>query len=206
VPVAALVPPSGPAWRSATGHRFLLGVRDGSLPAAAFDTWLVQDALYVGDLLRFQGRLLGRVPRPAQRVLAAGLVALVAELDWFEERATDRGLRLDAPRLPATQAYAALLDRLDAVAPGPAVAALWVLERVYLDAWSSAAPAAGPYGPFVEHWTTPEFTAYVAGLERAADVLLGDAVPEGLDGLVGEVLAAETAFWDMALPDPASAR
>ena len=131
-------------------------------------------------------------------MLAAGLAGLVAELDWFEERAAGRGLHLDAPPLPATRAYARLLDRLDGLPAAAALVALWVLERVYLDAWSSAAPGAEPYAPFVEHWTTPAFAGYVADLERAADLLLADAEPAGLDQLVAEVLAAETAFWDMA--------
>jgi formylaminopyrimidine deformylase / aminopyrimidine aminohydrolase len=209
VPVAALLSRAGPAWRGATDHPFLHGVRDGSLPAGAFDTWLLQDALYVADLLRFQARLLARAPRPAQAVLAAGLVGLVAELDWFGEHAAARGLRPDAAPLPATRAYAALLDRLDAAAPAPALVALWALERVYLDAWSSAAPGSGPYAPFVEHWTTPDFAGYVADLERTADALLAGAGPDGqpggdhdrgIAGLVAEVLAAESGFWEMALP------
>jgi thiaminase/transcriptional activator TenA len=163
--------------------------------------------LFVSDLLRFQALLLARAPRPAQAVLAAGLAGLVAELDWFEEQAAARGLRLDAPPLPATEAYARLLDRLDAVPPPAALVALWVLERVYLEAWSSAAPGAAPYAPFVEHWTLPAFAGYVADLERAADLLLCDGEPtelEALDGLVAEVLAAETAFWDMASGDAPS--
>lgn len=200
MPVAELLSRSPDAWRAATGHPFLHGVRDGSLPAPAFDTWLVQDALFVDDLLRFQARLLARAPRPAQAALAAGLVGLVEELDWFEERAAERRLRLDVPQLPATRDYGALLDRLDAAAPAPALVALWALERVYLDAWSAATPAAGPYGPFAEHWSTPGFAGYVADLERAADALLTDGVPAGLDALVDDVLAAEGAFWDMALP------
>jgi thiaminase/transcriptional activator TenA len=199
VPVAVLLAGAGEAWTAATDHPFLRGVREGALPSGAFDTWLVQDALYVSDLLRFQARLLARSPRPAQAVLAAGLAGLVAELDWFDERAAERGLRLDAPRLPATEGYARLLDRLDGLAPAPALVALWVLERVYLDAWSAAAPGSAPYAPFVEHWTTPGFAGYVADLERAADVLLADGEAAGLGELVTEVLAAETAFWDMAL-------
>jgi thiaminase/transcriptional activator TenA len=74
-----------------------------------------------------------------------------------------------------------------------------VLERVYLEAWSSAAPGAGQYRAFVEHWTTPGFAGYVADLERAADALLAGDPEPGLDDLVADVLAAETAFWDMAV-------
>jgi thiaminase/transcriptional activator TenA len=181
-------------WERATRHPFLLGVRDGTLAAGAFDTWLVQDAHYVADLLRFQARLLARAPRPAQAVLAAGAVALVEELDWFEELAVRRGLDLRAPRLPATTAYAGLLKRLDAADVSTALTALWAVERVYLDAWTVASPAVPGYAEYVEHWTTPGFAAYVDGLAAAADALGGRH-----DDVVLAVLDAEVAFWDTAL-------
>jgi formylaminopyrimidine deformylase / aminopyrimidine aminohydrolase len=195
VPVAALLDRHSDAWRGATAHPFLTGVRDGSVPVAAFDTWLVQDARFVADLLRFQARLLARAPRPAQAVLAAGAVALVEELAWFEEQAAVRGLDPGAPTLAATAAYATLLERLaDADLP-TALMALWTIERAYLDAWSAALPGAPAYREFVEHWTVPGFAAYVAGLEAAADGVGG--VPD--EAVFLQLVAAETAFWDMAV-------
>ncbi len=73
---------------------------------------------------------------------------------------------------------------------------LWTLERAYLDAWSFAAPGAGVYREFVAHWTTPQFTAYVSALEKAAD---GTAAGEAnLDAPFVELVEAEAQFWDMA--------
>ncbi|MCZ2837731.1 TenA family transcriptional regulator [Modestobacter sp. VKM Ac-2985] len=198
MPVSELLRRHPESWRAATAHPFLTAVRDGSLPAGAFDTWLVQDARFVADLLRFQARLLARAPRPAQAVLAGGLVALVEELAWFEEQAVARGLDLTAPALPATAAYAELLDRLDAAEVPVALTALWTIERTYLDAWTTALPGAPAYREFVEHWTVPGFAGYVAGLETAADTLGG-----GQDDVFAEVVAAEIAFWDMALEQAA---
>jgi thiaminase/transcriptional activator TenA len=195
VPVAELLQRHSAAWRGATGHPFLAAVRDGRVSPTAFDTWLVQDARFVADLLRFQARLLARAPRSAQPVLAGGLVALVEELDWFEEQAAARGLDLSAPALPATAGYADLLARLDGAAVPTALQALWTIERTYLDAWSAALPGAPGYREFVEHWTVPGFAGYVAGLEQAADAV-GDAVD---DAVFTELVAAETAFWDMAM-------
>jgi formylaminopyrimidine deformylase / aminopyrimidine aminohydrolase len=195
VPVADLLSRHPDAWREATRHPFLDAVRDGTIPVAAFDTWLVQDARFIADLLRFQARLLARVPRPAQAVLAGGLVALVDELAWFEEQVAVRGLDLGTPPLPATAAYAELLERLDAADVGTALTALWTIERTYLDAWSGASPGAPEYRPFVEHWTQPGFADYVAGLEAAAD---GVPAPDA-DAVFTEVVAAETAFWAMAV-------
>jgi thiaminase len=203
VPVADLLARHADAWRRATRHPFLDAVRDGTLPPAAFDTWLVQDAHFLADLLRFQARLLARAPRPAQAVLAGGCVALVGELDWFTRVAAARGLDLDAPQLPATIAYGDLLYRLDAADVGTALAALWAIERTYLDAWSAALPGAGQYRAFVEHWTAPGFASYVAALETAADHAAVDQAGPGDDGVFLEVVAAETAFWGTALDDGA---
>ena len=194
MPVTDLLHARADDWARATRHPFLTAVRDGTLPAGAFDTWLVQDARFVADLLAFQARLLARAPRPAQAVLAAGAVSLVAELDWFTEQAAGRGLDLAAPPLPATRAYAALLRRLDDAGVHSALTALWTIERTYLDAWSHARPGAPDLREFVEHWTQPGFAGYVAGLQAAAD---GAGAPD--EAVFAEVVAAEIAFWDMAL-------
>lgn len=194
MPVTDLLVRHADAWRRATRHPFLHGVRDGSVAPAAFDTWLVQDAYFVADLLRFQARLLARSPRAAQPVLAAGCVALVEELAWFEDLAAARGLDLDRPRLPATEAYARLLERLDGADVATALTALWTIERTYLDAWSAALPGAPDYREFVEHWTVPGFAAYVTSLQEAAD-----AAGPADDGVFLQVTDAETAFWETAL-------
>ena len=199
MPVADFLARHAAAWGRATRHPFLGAVRDGTLPAGAFDTWLVQDAHFLTGLLRFQARLLARAPRPAQAVLAGGCVALVEELDWFGRVAAGRGLDLAAPQLPATIAYGDLLYRLDAADVGTALTALWAIERTYLDAWSAALPGAEEYREFVEHWTVPAFASYVAGLEAAADGAGPDAGGAGDDAVFLEVVAAETAFWQTAL-------
>ena len=194
MPVDELPVRHADAFADATRHPFLTAVRDGTIEPSAFDTWLVQDARFVADLLRFQARLLARAPRPAQEVLARGALALVEELDWFEDRAAARGLDLSAPALPATTAYAELLERLDGADVSAALTALWTIERTYLDAWSTALPGAPAYREFVEHWTAPDFGGYVAGLATAAD-----AVGGGDERVFLEVVAAEIAFWDMAV-------
>lgn len=179
-------------WTAATRHPFLGAVRDGTIADVAFNRWLAQDALFVADLLTFQARLLARAPRPAQGVLAGGCVALVDELDWFADQAAGRGIALGQSALPATIAYRELLVRLDKMPVDAAVTALWVIERVYLDAWSSAVSITSPFREFVEHWTAPGFAAYVDELGELAN-------PDDHDELVAEVLTREVAFWDMAL-------
>lgn len=178
-------------WAAATRHHFLNSVRDGTIAPPDFNRWLVQDAIFVTDLLAFQARLLARAPREAQSTLAAGCVALVAELDWFDEQATLRGIDMTQPALPATLAYRDLLARLDTDDYDTAITALWVIEEVYLRAWTTAASDSSPYREFVEHWTDPGFAAYVAALRDLAVPAVGEHV-------IAEVLSQEIAFWDMA--------
>jgi thiaminase len=182
-------------WTAAVRHPFLEGVRDGTLPVAAFDTWLVQDFRFVQDLLGFQERLVARAPDAARPVLAGGCQALADELDWFRRLAAERELDLGADPLPVTLAYADLLHRLDAAPYPVAVTALWALERVYLEAWRGAAPGAPEHRELVEHWTTPAFAEYVGQL---GDLVEQAAPGAAVDDVLVEVLEQERAFWEMA--------
>lgn len=188
------------AWRGATSHPFLEAVRDGTLPREAFDLWLAQDYLFVADLLTSQSRILARAPRRDQAVLAGVLVAAEVELGWFEAKASERGLDLGASRLPATEDYRRLMSRMEDAPYAAAITGVWTIERAYLEAWRSAKPPAA-YAEFVEHWTTPEFAEYVAGLERAADDALDAAdgtEREAAGDAFLSVARLERDFWEMA--------
>lgn len=189
------------AWREAIHHPFLDGARGGELPAGAFERWLGQDYLYVRDLLVFQARLLSRAPRPAQAVIVGGLVALEAELEWFEGLAEGRGLALDIPRHPTTVTYRELLAGLEDEPYPAGITGLWTIELAYLEAWKGAAPGHPDYREFVEHWTTPEFGGYVAGLEEASDIALKGASEderERAERAFLMVARLERDFWEMA--------
>lgn len=188
-------------WREATRHPFLEAVGSGTFPSGAFEAWLVQDYLFVSDLLVFQARLLDRTPRPAQAVVAGGLVAIEGELGWFEEKATERKLNLETPRHPTTAAYRDLMVALEGEPYPVAVTALWAIEQAYLESWQGAAPGHPDYREFVEHWTTEEFAEYVAGLRKAADAaLLNTGVDERkkAEAAFLEVARLERDLWEMA--------
>jgi thiaminase len=189
-------------WREATQHPFLAAVREGTLPAGIFEAWLTQDYLFAADLLVFQSWLLAQALRPAQAVLAGGLVALEAELGWFESKAEEREIKLEASHHQTTLAYREfLLTSLEREAYAAGITALWALEKAYLEAWRSAAPGPPEYREFVEHWTTREFADYVAELEEAAGSAL-KSCDEGERGRAEaaflEVARLEKDFWEMA--------
>jgi thiaminase/transcriptional activator TenA len=190
-------------WQAATHHPFLDGVRDGSLDPAAFGRWLVQDHLFVDDLLRAQARLLAQAPRADQAVLIGGLAALEAELGWFETHAARLGLTLAGERHAVTQRYQQALGTLQSPPYLFGITALWTLERAYLEAWQGAAPGAPAYAEFVEHWTVPAFADYVAGLERAVDAALSTAGEEEqvqARAVFRGIAHLEAEFWAIASP------
>ena len=189
------------SWRGAIRHSFLDGVREGTLLEGDFERWLVQDYLFVLDGLAFQSRLVPRAPRRDQALIIGGLAALEAELGWFEEKARERGLALDASRHPTNAAYGEFLASLEDEPYPAAIAALWALELAYLEAWRSAAPGYPEYREFVEHWTTPEFADYVSRLEQATDAALSAAPgeeKERAEAAFLEVARLERDFWEMA--------
>jgi thiaminase/transcriptional activator TenA len=178
-------------WRAATRHPFLDAVGDGSLPQRAFVTWLAQDYLFVAGLLRFQALLLTKAPRIGQRTLATGIVGLEAELGWFEAIASRLGLHLDVDPHATTADYLSYLDaRADDWPSG--ITCLWTGERGYLESWRGAASGAAAYGEFIEHWTSPEFDAYVAALEDLVDRAGGD------EAAFLATCRLEHDFWEMA--------
>jgi thiaminase/transcriptional activator TenA len=177
------------------------GVREGTLLEGDFERWLVQDYLFVLDRLAFQSRLVPRSPGRDQALIIGGLAALEAELGWFEEKARERGLALDASRHPINAAYGEFLVSLEDEPYPAAIAALWALELAYLKAWRSAAPGYLGYREFVDHWTAPEFVDYVSGLEQATDAALGEATGEEkkrAETAFLEVARLERDFWEMA--------
>ncbi len=184
-------------WRAATHHPFLDGVRDGTLPPEEFACWLVQDYQFGAALTRVEARYLAAAPREDLGLLAAGVQAMVAELDWFEQKAAERELHLGAPLHATARAY---IDYLYALCDRPysvQLTALWALERAYLDAWRGARPGAEAFREFVERWTNDAFATYVAALEAATSRVLGhnaDAEREAFR----QVARYERAFWEMA--------
>lgn len=184
-------------WHAATHHAFLDEVRRGTLAPAAFARWLSQDYHFAVALLRTQARTLASAPREALELLAGGVQALVAELDWFERQASEFEVDLTAPLHATARAYVDYLHGLTYEPYAVQLTALWALERAYLEGWRTALPGAPRFRDFVEHWTNDAYAAYVDALEASANRVLargGDAEREAFRW----VAKYEQAFWEMA--------
>lgn len=187
-------------WRAATQHPFLDGARDGTLRGATFDRWLEQDRLFMEALARAWGLVLAEAPSEDLGLLSDGIAAFVAEVEWFERIGAERGLVIPAEPFLVTAEYNAHL-MATARQPYPvALAALWVVEAAYLEAWRTARPGSPEYRAFVEHWTDDAFAAFVLRLEVAADRALArasDAEVGAAAGAVAVTARHEAAFWAM---------
>jgi len=199
---ADLISRNSEAWYAATHHPFLNKVKDGTLPFAAFSTWLGQDYHFASSLLDSQCLILMYSPRPDQSLLIGGLFALEDELSWFEANASTYGINLNQAVLPTCRTYKDFLLALQYKPYVVQITCLWALEKAYYDGWTTALPGAPQYKIFVDRWTTPEFNSYVVDLEHSVDNAMASASQK--DRKEAEVYFLwiakyEKNFWDMAL-------
>ncbi len=189
------------AWENATTHPFLTGCHDGSLHPAQFNTWLVQDYLFVKDFTRMVGRVLGAAPDEHIDGLLAGLGALKDELLWFEAKATERSLSLSAQPQPTCQRYCEFMSSLAIQPYAVQATALWAIELAYNQGWQRPGPMPAPYTEFADRWGNPGFTDYVHLLGSQADAALATAslpIHRQAETAFLRVAGLEVAFWQMA--------
>ncbi|MEO0757767.1 MAG: TenA family transcriptional regulator [Cyanobacteria bacterium J06648_16] len=189
------------AWKSATVHPFLQACQQGSITPQQFDTWLVQDYLFVLEFTRMAARLLAIAPIDHFDTLLGGMVALKDELLWFQSQATARSLNLSVARQPTCQTYcefmASLVDQPYVVQ----ATAFWSIELAYNQGWQRHSPMPEPYAEFADRWGNPGFTDYVKLLESQANSALADASAaeqETAEQSFVRVAELEKDFWQMA--------
>ena len=178
-------------------HPFIKAAADGTLPAEAFDRWLVEDHHFVVGFRRFLGRLLELAPDEAARDLLAGAqVPLQAELDLFRAEAVARKLDLNAEPSPTTLGYTSFLMASTADGWPVALAVLYGAEKAYFDAWSvvrAQAERSSPYWSFIDNWSSPAFGRWVDDVARLVASLPSDpAIERALE----RVVRFELRFWD----------
>jgi len=188
-----LVLGAGELWPEATNGESLSAIRDGNLPSEAFQRWLVQDYAFAKGLAAYQAVAVAKTPRPAQKVLIAGLTALDAELDWFEQNAQRQELDLNAAIHPTCRRYVDYLVASAYTQPFEVLLPiLYGVEASYLCAWS-ALEASGPYAEYIDRWSNSLFVEYVAELLGICDREPDDIQQRQFN----EVLRHERDFWCM---------
>lgn len=187
-------------WREATVHPFLEQCRLGTIQQQQFNTWLVQDYLFVIDFTRMVGQVLHSAPVAHFDVILGGLSALKDELSWFKEKAAERQLDLNIQKQSTCTEYCDYMYSLAAMPYPVQATALWTIEFAYNQGWQLPG-VIPPYTEFAERWGNPGFTDYVKLLEKQADEVLQSAsenVQQQAEAAFLNIARLEKDFWQMA--------
>ena len=189
-------------WPSLTGHPFVTAAADGTLPAGAFDRWIVADHAFVVAFRRFLAGLLAIAPtEDARDLLTGSLGPLQEELDLFREAAARRNLDLAVEPTLVELGYSAFLIASLADGWATAVTILYGAEKAYSDAWTAVrakAAADSPHWSFIDNWSSPAFAAWVDRIGELVDVLPSHEWPAAHVAF-RRVVRFESAFWDSVL-------
>ena len=189
------------AWKSATVHPFLQQCQQGTLTPEQFNTWLVQDYLFVLEFTRMAARSLAAAPPAHFDTLLGGLGAIKDELLWFQAKANERALSLSIPPQPTCQAYCKFMQSLASQPYAVQATAFWAIELAYNQGWQQHSPMPEPYTEFSDRWGNPGFTEYVKVLEQQADsalATLSEVEQKPVEQVFLEVARLEKDFWQMA--------
>ena len=192
------------AWHQATVHPFLEQCQSGAIKPKQFNTWLVQDYLFVIQFTRFVGSVLANAMSEHFEVLLAGLGALREELIWFRAKAEERSLTLDAQKQSTCQEYCDYLIQVSQMPYPVQATVLWAIELAYNQAWQQPGTMPDPYEEFADRWGNAQFTDYVKMLEQQADQALGAAseeLQEQAQTAFLRIASLEKDFWQMAFVD-----
>jgi thiaminase/transcriptional activator TenA len=202
-------------WRSYVDHDFVRRLGAGTLPEAAFRTYLIQDYLFLIQFARayalasYKSRTLADI-----RAAQAGLAAILAETDLHVRLCGRWGLtpaQIEAaPEHQATVAYTRFVldcgaagDLLDLhVALAPCVIGYAEIGRT-LAAQDPAALGSNPYGEWIGEYAGEGYQAVAAAARRHLDELAARAMTEQrfaeLAGLFAKASRLEADFWQMGL-------
>lgn len=188
-------------WHQATVHPFLEQCQSGSIKPEQFNTWLVQDYLFVIEFARFFARVFAAAPAQHFDVLLGGLAALKDELNWFKVKAGERQLALDISKQNTCTSYCEYMEKVAGMSYPVLATTLWSIELAYNQAWQLPGLMAKPYDEFAQRWGNPGFTEYVKLLEKQADEAL-EVAPETIGRQAEEaflqIARLEKDFWQMA--------
>lgn len=189
------------AWQLATVHPFLAQCQRGTISADQFNSWLVQDYLFVTDFTRMAAKLLSAAPVAHFDTLLSGLAAIKDELLWFQEKAAERTLSLDVAPQATCQAYCDFMRSLATAPYAVQATAFWAIELAYNQGWQLHSPMPEPYAEFADRWGNAGFTDYVKILEQQADSALAiadEATQKAAEQAFIKVAQLEKNFWQMA--------
>lgn len=167
--------------RAALAHRFVRGLKDGTLPLDSFQEYIGQDAFFLEAFARAYALSLAHAPdREGMGDFAELLAGVLEELGLHQSYAARWKVYLGGV-VPgeATLAYTDFLLSTSALrSVGETCAAMTPCMRLYAFLGQSLAEEgigeANPYAEWVETYSDPEFEALAAKLEGLLDRYASD--------------------------------
>lgn len=209
---------AGPLWTEFTGHPFVRGLGDGTLPTAAFRRYLTQDYLFLIQFARAYALAGYKAQSLADlRAASGGFAAILGELPLHVSFCAGWGLdeagMSAEPEALETVAYTRFV--LDCGAAGDildlyAALAPCVLGYAEIGTLLAARPVPGnPYAAWIATYAGPDYQA-AAGATRDTLTRLwaergGDARAAALQATFNTAVRLETAFWSMGWREAAEA-
>ena len=188
-------------WQQAIIHPFLQECQSGKIQSQQFNTWLVQDYLFVLEFTRLLGKTLANAPKEHFDTLLGGLSAIKDELNWFQAKAQERHLDLNISQQETCQAYCQYMQQVGEMSYPVQATVIWAIELAYNQAWQQPGEMVSPYDEFAQRWGNADFTAYVQQLEKQADQALSQADQEtakSAESAFIQIATLEKDFWQMA--------
>lgn len=187
--------------RAALEHRFVRGLKDGSLPLGSFQEYIGQDAFFLEAFARAYALALAHSPdQESVREVAGLLSGVLEELELHESYAAEWGVGLEAVSPgEATLAYTDFLLATVALGSvGETCAAMTPCMRLYAFLGQElAAEGIGegnPYAEWIETYADPEFEALATKLEDLLDRYASD--DPAVRAAYSRAMALELAFFE----------
>ncbi len=201
---------AGPLWTEFTGHPFVRGLGDGTLPTPAFRRYLTQDYLFLIQFARAYALAGFKAGRLADlRAASAGFAAILDELPLHVSYCAGWGLD-EVGMATEPEALETIADTrfvLDCGAAGDlldlyAALAPCVLGYAEIGSRLAADQAPGnPYAPWVTTYAGPDYETAANTTRGMLDRLWaergGEVRAAALQATFDTAVRLETAFWDM---------
>ncbi|MCX5515210.1 thiaminase II [Kaistia algarum] len=206
---------AAPEWAAYVGHDFVRGLGDGTLPAASFRHYLVQDYLFLIEFARAYALAVYKSPTLAEmRKAAAGVEAILSETTLHLKLCAGWGLDAAsieaAPESRATIAYTRFVqeaglrgDLLDlVVALSPCVIGYAEIGTALADSPALSNPA-HPYADWIREYDGEAYQGIAeesrAQIDRLARDYLTEARYPRLLSTFRHAVRLEAEFWQMGL-------
>jgi len=205
---------AGALWTGFTGHPFVQGLGDGSLPAPAFRRFLTQDYLFLIQFARAYALAGYKAGQLADlRAASGGFAAILGELplhvSYCAGWSLDEAAMAAEPEALETVAYTRFVldcgaagDVLDLYAAlAPCVLGYAEIGRALAVRQGTAAPLRNPYASWIATYAETDYQMVAAATRGTLDRLWaergGDARRAALQAIFDTAIRLETSFWDM---------